>query len=416
MYDQARSIYWISGLVDKYIPGAICMKKDEQRMLIVFKNGSTLEFAGSDNQRKYNKYRGAQFDGLIMDEFSDHDYAGWKAVFRYTIAAQADGSFTGGWVVFTGTVKGENHLWQEYLRTGPQRASFLFKASETKLLSEADIEDIRQECDGDESLMKQELECIPMFYSGLIYKEFGDHNFVKPFQIPADWGWTYGIDHGGNNATAFGVYRVDHEGNIYRVGEYYRSKSNIYVHAPQILQLKKTDDEIVADPSMFYGTQHRKVVNQGQISEKRFSIVDEYIEEGVTGFIAGNNDVLAGIQRCQKFLRFDPERIHPLTGQKGSPMFFVVEGSSPYFEFEIKSYRWKPMKEGSNDPEEPIKKDDHAMDEFRYVIMSRPDSAYESPKRSPTREESIRARLRKKSTDPDIEWDDDYTIQDYDNW
>ena len=35
---------------------------------------------------------------------------------------------------------------------------------------------------------------------------------------------------------------------------------------------------------------------------------------------------------------------------------------------EIKGYWW-----GNNDA--PIKKDDHAMDELRYYIMSRPESA-----------------------------------------
>lgn len=237
LYDQARSIYWISGLVEKFVPEQAVLKAYENSMIIYFKNGSTLEFSGSDNPKKYNKFRGAQFNGLVMDEFSDHDYTGWKAVFRYCIAAQSDGGFDGGWVIFTGTVKGENHLWQEYLREGKNRASFLFRASETGILSEQDIEEIREECDGDESIMMQELECIPMYYSGLIYKEFGDHNFVKPFQIPADWGWGYAQDHGANNPTVFGVYRIDYEGNVFRVGEYYRPNATIYDHAPVIREL-----------------------------------------------------------------------------------------------------------------------------------------------------------------------------------
>ena len=33
---------------------------------------------------------------------------------------------------------------------------------------------------------------------------------------------------------------------------------------------------------------------------------------------------------------------------------------------EIKKYRWK------EDEDEPVKRDDHAMDELRYYLMSRP--------------------------------------------
>lgn len=417
MYDQARSIYWTSGMVRKYVPQELCAKIDEIRMIIYFVNGSTLEFGGSDNPRKYNKFRGAQFDWLWMDEFSDHDYQGWKEVFRYTIMAQANG-FKGGGVTFTGTVKGENHLWQEYLRVGPNRASYLFRASETGLLSAEDIEEIRQECDGDESVMQQELECVPMFYSGLIYKEFGDHNILKPFTIPHDWAWGYALDHGGNNPTSFGVYRIDYDGNIYRVGEYYKGNSDIMKNAPSILSLRKTDDPVIADPSIWNRTQQKKVIRKNHVVSSLASLVEEYEEEGIDGLEKANNSVLAGINRMKKYIRFNPERMHPLTKQLGSPMFFVIDGSSPGFLKEIKNYRWKQKKVGSNDPEEPIKLDDHAMDECRYFLMSRPEHGHEEVKKAPTSAERMRQRLRRTTKEDDeedavfdISWDETDNIE-----
>lgn len=40
---------------------------------------------------------------------------------------------------------------------------------------------------------------------------------------------------------------------------------------------------------------------------------------------------------------------------------------------EIKSYRWKP------EDDKPIKKNDHAMDDLKYYIMSRPEIEFGAP-------------------------------------
>lgn len=401
LFDQARSIYWTSGLIEKYVLREMYAKIDGIRMIIYFKNGSTLEFAGSDNPRKYNKYRGAQFDGLVMDEFSDHDYTGWKTVFRYTIAAQKDDTFRGGWVMFTGTVKGENHLWREFQRTGANRASFLFKASETGLLSPEDIEEIRRECDGDESIMLQELECIPMHYSGLVYPEYGSHNIVEPFDVPVHWGWGFSLDHGLNNPTSFGVWRIDPEGNLFRVAEYYKAKTQLDKNVEGIQKLlvslnapKIENIEIIADPSIWNENMQGVKVVENRIVYTKYSLRDEYTDHGLVGLVKGQNDKKAGISRMKSFLMYNPERIHPITKQKGAPKLFVFRDKCPAFTKEIASYRWKEKRENLNDPDEPVKLDDHAMDETRYFVMSRPAYSEEKKDIAPTREDRLQELIK----------------------
>ena len=39
---------------------------------------------------------------------------------------------------------------------------------------------------------------------------------------------------------------------------------------------------------------------------------------------------------------------------------------------EFKTYRWAPNTTGSGEKDEPEKENDHALDELRYLIMSRP--------------------------------------------
>lgn len=386
LYTQANSVYWLSGLVDKYVPNEVVKKKSANGMIIHYKNGSILQFLGSDASEPH---RGSQFDGLVMDEFSDHDYTGWQSVFRYTIIAQTDSSFSGGWVVFMGTLKGENHLWQEHNRKGPNRASFLFRASETGLLSAEDIAEIREECDGDESLLMQELECVPLHYSGLIFKEFGDHNRIEPFDVPFNWGFGYALDHGANNPTAFGVYRIDPEGNVYKVAEYYKAKDIITNHAPYIRSMRQKEDvSIIADPSIFNNNL------QSPLKPHAYSVVDEYEDHGIGNFVKANNSVIAGINRMREYLRFDPSRIHPRTGAKGAPKFFVFKDACPMFEKECKNYRWKEKKEAFNDPDEPIKLNDHAMDETRYFLMSRPAVPDVEVRKKPTADDmAMRERI-----------------------
>ena len=396
-HKQVKSIYWTGGIIDRFAPHSLIKQKNKSDLSIEYINGSIFEFIGSEN---YDAHRGSQYDYLGIDEADDHHPLAWSSVFRYTIVSQSDGSFSGGRVIFAGTGKGEGFLWENFNRTGPNRQSFIFRASDTGLLSQEDIDEIRQECEGNDSLMRQELECIPMYFSGLIYKEFGDHNIIEPFHVPLHWETVYGFDHGANNPTAFGVYRIDQEGNIYKTGEYYMPGKRVIDHVPEIKKLMRTPGPIVADPSIFNNTQ-QGALKADLTKPILHSIVDEYGDHDVKGFVPGNNEVLAGINRMGEYLRFDPERIHPLTGQKGSPKFFIFKGMCPYFEKEIKMYRWREKREGFNDPDAPVKRDDHAMDETRYVIMSRPMGP-EVEKKHPTEAERVQRMIKMEAI-----WEDD---------
>ena len=398
-FEQVRSIYDKGGIIDKFLVKEYA-KVNQNDLTIRYANGSVFEFIGSEN---YDRHRGAQYDWLGMDESDDHRPEAWDRVFKYTIMAQADGSFTGGDVLFAGTLKGTRFLWGQYNRKSDNRASFMFRASETGLLSAQDIEEIRLECDGDESVLNQELECVPMYYSGLIFKEYGEHNILKPFTIPHDWSYLYGLDHGANNPTAVGKMRVDHEGNVYMVGEYYKPKLTVYDHAPAILDLLHSPDaEIYADPSIWNDNLQDMKIVENKVVPRRFSVVDEYRDHGITGLVKGQNSVLAGINRMREYLRFDPERIHPLTGKKGSPKFFIIEGECPYFEKEVKTYRWQEKKSISNDPDSPVKLDDHILDAIRYALMSRPDNTLEKvPTNKTNIQKILGAHLHKNNDDDD---------------
>ena len=82
-----------------------------------------------------------------------------------------------------------------------------------------------------------------------------------------------------------------------------------------------------------------------------------------------------GIQRVKQYLaprpHWDVKR-----WPEGRPGLFIFR-TCPMMIREIKKYRWKEDPEA----EEPVKRDDHAMDELRYYLMSRsaPCQAAQTP-------------------------------------
>jgi PBSX family phage terminase large subunit len=226
-------------------------------------------------------------------------------------------------------------------------------------------------------------------FAGQIYDEFNPSiHVIPPFQIPNTWERFRSIDHGQNNPTSCHWYAVDYDGNIYVYQEYYQEKDVVSNHVKMINEMsmvRNTDGELgpdvyaytVIDPSTHAKTKEK--------DGYRFSVADEYLDAGIAT-IAGQNEVIAGINRVKEYLKIDPTRFHPFLktddGEPimGAPRVFIFQ-SCPALIEEISQYRWKAysgkmLANSDKDEikEQPVKRADHAVDDFRYAIMSRPQS------------------------------------------
>ncbi len=74
-----------------------------------------------------------------------------------------------------------------------------------------------------------------------------------------------------------------------------------------------------------------------------------------------NKDLFSGIAQVKSYLNL----------KNGMPNLYIFSNCVNMIR-EIKSYFW-----GSG--ESPVKRDDHAMDELRYYLMTRPRPAQEAP-------------------------------------
>ena len=113
------------------------------------------------------------------------------------------------------------------------------------------------------------------------------------------------------------------------------------------------------------------------------SVAELFREQGLNVNTRVNKSKWAGIQRVKMYLEprvsFDAAR-----WPEGKPSLFIFR-TCPMMIREIKKYRWK------QDGDEPVKCDDHAMDELRYYLMSRP-----APQESGKGEDSIVVKHKKK--------------------
>lgn len=188
-----------------------------------------------------------------------------------------------------------------------------------------------------------------------------------------EWLWILGLDHGLNNPTAALWTAWNKAGFGIVFDEWYQKDLTVDQHALKIKQRFKAHgrmpDILVADPSI-----------KSRNGITKTSVQQEYQKYGLN-FILGNNDVKSGVVRVKKYFNeapylgdYRPELF------KGFDEFckLRIAPNCVNLIWELKRYRWKTYQtkqlQYENNPyDEPHKKDDHACDALRYIIMQRPD-------------------------------------------
>jgi len=337
-YKQAKMIAW--RMIQDYCPKELIAKKNESELYLTFVNGSIIELKGSD---KPDSLRGPGLDGLVLDEYSVQQSNIYTEILRPALADKH------GWTIKIGTPKGKNHFYDDWIMTG---AKYLFKASDTKIIDEKELDEARKEMSPDE--YNQEFECEFLYFAGQIYKEFKEdlHVLRRPFKINDSWYQQAAIDHGQHNPACALFFMVDFDGRIFVFDEYY-NPGRVSEHCQAIISKGHNLKTLpLLDASAFSKDREK----DGQ----EYSIADEYRDNGVQCLPAQNNagSVRAGINRVKEY--FSQNKL------------FVFANCENLIR-ELQTYRWKDRKKvDANAPEEPLKVNDHACDALRYFVLSRP--------------------------------------------
>ena len=217
---------------------------------------------------------------------------------------------------------------------------------------------------------------------GLVYPEFDERvHVVQPFPVPPDWQDNISIDPGLKNPLSAHWYAVDYDDNVYVIAEHYAAGKDIDYHAQAIHAMSeslgwKRDGKGRVSALIDSAAQQRTLASQKSVAEL-------FYERDILANPRVEKDLFSGISRVKSYLNRG----------NGLPDLYIFS-SCPNLIREIKSYFW-----GSGDA--PVKRDDHAMDELRYYLMSRPKNAPpEAEESAVKRDKERRARklMRSKRT------------------
>jgi hypothetical protein len=178
-----------------YFPREIVEKKSEQEMRIHLKNGSVIQLMGSDDP---DKMVGANPVGVVFSEYSISDPSAWQLI--NPILAE-----NGGWALFNGTPRGENHFYKLLLRAQSEGSWFSSHLSvkDTKAIAAEEIRKARSELNN-EARFQSEYMCsfkTPVegaYYGSQINKAYKDKRVVETIAVdpllPVHTAWDLGMD------------------------------------------------------------------------------------------------------------------------------------------------------------------------------------------------------------------------------
>lgn len=158
LYRQAKAVAWdYLKHYTRNIPGTTT---NEAELRVDLPNEGRIQLFGADN---YDSLRGSYWDGVTLDEYAQMPPKAWTEVIRPALADRR------GWANFIGTPKGRNAFCEMYegatlgFKTAdgrvidPEWLGVLYRASETGIIPEAELQAARRQMDDAE--YEQEFEC-----------------------------------------------------------------------------------------------------------------------------------------------------------------------------------------------------------------------------------------------------------------
>lgn len=332
--DDARDITW-----------SILIEKCEN--IITYKNQSRLEIRittldggeslivlyGWESVQERGKGRGLSNDFIVLDEISSYRnfWAGWDEVLSPTLVDRR------GSAMFISTPKGFNHFFDLYNFQDKDKdyKSFHFTTYDNPHIPVDEIE--REKATKPENTFAQEYLASFRKSEGLVYKEFDRARHLyntKDVRTTLISRTMLGVDFGYTNPSSVLVIQKDNEGNYWIDDEWYRTgKTNI-----EIIEYckSKKPNYIYADPA-----------EPDRIEEMRRHNL--YVKDV-------SKDVVAGIDKVRNLFKESIIRINRRC------VNLIAE---------LESYSYPEKRPDSNEPEKPIKENDHACFPAGTIVNGR---------------------------------------------
>jgi phage terminase large subunit-like protein len=230
-------------------------------------------------------------------------------------------------------------------------------------IGQEEIAEFLEGLDEEERIIRGKGEYIAI--GGLVFKFFNSEQHVidpiNPYNVRT-WTIYQSLDHGFNNPTAWLWHAVSSDGIVITFDEHYKSEMTVEQHAKVILAKEQHYREQygitpflrVADPAV----KQRSAITG-------YSIQIEYSLQGLDLALGQLRSVDAGLNRMNTYLQNNK---------------WYITSNCPNLLKEMRKYKRKTymtqkLRDRNNAYEEPMKKDDHAIDSARYFFSFMPELA-----------------------------------------
>jgi hypothetical protein len=227
-------------------------------------------------------------------------------------------------------------------------------------------------------------------YEGLVYPEFNEMSHCIPqrdmFNYYSDMiedgyiprfieGYDYGIVVPSCYLAAF----VDRHRNVFIFDGFHKPANELAIDKQQ-LEINAVRENIgiesahpiLADPAIF-----RKTMPHRSEQAKSVAELFKVGEFGVSMRMAGAEKI-SGITKVNQYLSPSTHHAHPITGNLESPHLYIATELA-FVISEFTAYYWKTGTDGER-VDEPVNKNDHAMDVIKYMLSKEPNLAVRKPK------------------------------------
>lgn len=358
-------------------------KYNESKHIATLYNGTKVMFRFISSKKDADRYQGRSMDFVGVDELTKFDKAwiqillsclrspkGFPPRFRGTCNPGGRGH---AWVkedFVLGTNYGEKILIDPI--TGGKMQFIPASVYDNVVLMANDPNYVKRLEHLPENERRAFLHGDWDIFSGQYFTEWiREKHVIKPFEIPDHWRRWRAMDWGFNDNCSIGWYAADEEGHVYKYRQLYVREMLASEIAKKVVELSK------GEKIRYTVAGHDCWQKRGNDNAQGESIAETFAQNGVPLEKADISRIV-GWQRVREYLKDAPDE---------KPWFMVFENCAD-------TIRTLPMmiydERNVEDLDDSL--EDHAVDETRYSLMSRPIKS----KAAPNNESTI-GRLKKQA-------------------
>jgi len=323
---QARDIAY-QQMLNELKPIIVKAVESPSRELVVRNLQGTTSLIQLRGWEAIETLRGQFFDFIVIDEVASmrNFWINWEEVIRPTLTDKK------GQVMFISTPKGFNHFYDLYNKQDKDYKSFHFTSYDNKFLPVEELDKAKEELPEDR--FAQEYMADFRKSTGLVFKEFNREKHVSTEKPTSTKEIILGIDFGYTNPAAIIPITVDGDDHYWIGEEWYRTRQTTEQIAEQALLYKS--NKCYPDPAE---PDRIAILRKAGLNCREVS-----------------KDIVAGIDHLRELFKQGRIHIHPRCKN---------------LIWELETYAYPEKRPDQNEPEKPIKENDHLLDSLRYALYT----------------------------------------------